>query len=54
MKIWMYLLHEMKIFMVFTEKEYFYFIVYTPMCVSDVITDVTKQNMNVKASTLST
>ena len=42
--------------MVFTEKEYFfsfYFIVYTPMRVSDVITNVTKQNMNVMASTFS-
>ena len=31
----------------------FYFIVYTPMCVSDVINNVTKQKMNVMASTLS-
>ena len=32
-KICMFLLHEMKIFMVFTEKEYFsfYFIVYRPV-----------------------
>ena len=52
----MFSLHEMKIFMIYTEKEYiffFYFIVYTPMRVSDVITNVTKQNMNVTASTLS-
>ena len=31
----------------------FYFFVYTPMRVSDVINNVTKQNMNVMASTLS-
>ena len=31
----------------------FYFIVYTPMRVSDVINNVTKQNMNAMASTLS-
>ena len=31
----------------------FYFIVNTPMRVSDVISNVTKQNMNVMASTLS-
>ena len=31
----------------------FYFIVYTPMRVSHVITNVTKQNMNVMASTFS-
>ena len=45
----------MKIFMVFTEKSKFsfYFIVYTSMRVSDVITNVTKQNMNVMASMLS-
>ena len=32
----------------------FYFIVYTPMRVSDVINIVTKQNMNVMAPTLDT
>ena len=40
----------MKFFMVFTEKKSkfsFYFIVYTPMHVSDIITNVTKQNMNI-------
>ena len=31
----------------------FYFIIYTPMRVSDVITNITKQNMNVIASTFS-
>ena len=31
----------------------FYFIVYRPVHVSDVINNVTKQNMNVMASTLS-
>ena len=41
-------------FTVFTKKSKFsYFIVYTPMRVSDVITNVTKQNMNVMATTLS-
>ena len=40
--------------MVFTEKEYFfYFIVYIPMRASDVITNVTKQNMNIMASPFS-
>ena len=39
--------------MVFTEKSKFsfYFIVYRPMHFSDVISNVTKQNMNVMAST---
>ena len=32
---------------------YFYFIVHMSMCVSDVISNVTKQNMNIMASTLS-
>ena len=38
-------------FLVFTEKEqiFFYLIVYTTMRASDVITNVTKQNMNVMA-----
>ena len=42
----MFSLHEMKIFMVFTEKEYIFFLFYfyTPMRVSDVISNVTKQN----------
>ena len=42
----MFSLHEMKIFMVFTEKEniFFLFYFYTPMRVSDVISNVTKQN----------
>ena len=42
-------------FMVFTEKSKFsfYFIVHTSMRVSDVISNVTKQNMNVMALTLS-
>ena len=31
----------------------FYFIVYRPMCVSDVIYNVTEQNMNIMASTFS-
>ena len=41
----------MKIIIVFTEKEqiFFYLIVYTPMRSSDVITNVTKQNVNVMA-----
>ena len=41
--------------MVFTEKSKFsfYFIVYMPMRASDAINNVTKQNMNVMASTLS-
>ena len=41
----------MKIFMVFTEKEKysFYFIVYMPMLACDVITNDTKQNMDVIA-----
>ena len=34
-------------------KFYFYFIVYTPMRVSDVINNVTKQTMNIMALTLS-
>ena len=40
-------------FIVFTEKSKFsfYFIVYMPMRASDVISIVTKQNMNVMAST---
>ena len=39
-------------FMVFTQKSKFsfYFIVYTPMCASDFITNITKQNMNVMGS----
>ena len=47
----MFSLHEMKIVIVFTGKEqiFFYLIVYTPMRTSDVITNVTKQNMNVMA-----
>ena len=45
----------MKIVIVFTEKEqiFFYLIVYMPMRTSDVITNVTKQNMNVRAYTFS-
>ena len=45
----------MKIVIVLTKKEYFsfYFIVYTPMRASDAITNATKQNMNVMASTFS-
>ena len=49
-------LHEMKFFLSYSLKKSkfsFYFIVYTPMRVSDVINNVTKQNMNVMASTLS-
>ena len=46
-----------EMFMVFTEKKrvnfLFILIVYTPLRVSDVITNVTKQNMNAMASTLS-
>ena len=34
-------------------KYSFYFIVFTSMRVSDVISNVTKQNMNIMASTLS-
>ena len=44
---------ELKIFMIVTEKERkfsFCFIVYTPMC---TITYITKQSMNVMASTFS-
>ena len=42
----MFSLHEMKIFMVFTEREkiFFLFYFYMPMRVSDVISNVTKQN----------
>ena len=42
----MFSLHEMKIFMVFTEKEYIFFLFYfyKPILVSDVISNVTKQN----------
>ena len=46
-------LHMLKIFMVFTEKKSkfsFYYIVYMPMRASDVLINVTKQNMNVMAS----
>ena len=39
----------MKFFVVFTENEKLCF-VYTPMRASDVVTNVTKQNMNVMAS----
>ena len=60
-KIWMFSLHEMKkkkkkkkIWKSLKKSKFsFYFIVYTPMRVSDVITNVTKQNMNVMASTFS-
>ena len=45
---WKFLWYSLK-----KSKFSFYFIVYTPMRVSDVITNVTKQNMNVMASTLS-
>ena len=42
----MFSLHEMKVFMVFTEKAkiFFLFYFYTPMRVSDVMSNVTKQN----------
>ena len=46
-------LHEMKMFLVFTEKKSkfsLYFIVYTSMPVSDIINNVTKHNKNVMAS----
>ena len=48
-------LHEMKILWYSLKKGKFsfYFIVNTPVRVSDVITNVTKQNMNVMASTFS-
>ena len=52
----MFSLHKMKIFMAFTEKEYFFFfffIVYMSMRTSDIITNVTKQNMNVMVSIFS-
>ena len=45
---WKFLWYSLK-----KSKLSFYFIVCTPMRVSDVITNVTKQNMNVMASTLS-
>ena len=45
---WKFLWYSLK-----KSKFSFYFIVYMPMCVSDVITNVTKQNMNVMALTLS-
>ena len=50
-KICMFLLHEMKILWYSQKKSKFsfYFIVYRPMRVSDVISNVTKHNMNVMA-----
>ena len=47
-----FLLHDMKFFMVFTEKKstisfFFFFIVYTAMSISDVMAYVTKLNMGV-------
>ena len=45
---WKFLWYSLK-----KSKFSFYFIVYTPVRVSDVITNVTKQNMNVMVSTLS-
>ena len=51
----MFLLYEMKTLWYSLKKNKFsfYFIVYTPMRVSGVITNVTKQNMNIMASTFS-
>ena len=52
----MFSICEMKIFMVFSEKEkffLFYLFVYMPMLASDVKTNVAKQNMNVMVSTFS-
>ena len=56
MKIYMFSLLEMNFFIVFAAKKRkfsFYFTVYTPMRASGVIANKTKQNMNVKASTVS-
>ena len=54
-KIWMFSLHEMKILWYSLKKSKFsfYFTFYTLLHVSDVISNVTKQNMNVMASTFS-
>ena len=54
-KIWMFSLHEMKFLWYSLKKNKFsfYFIVYMSMRISDVISNVTTQNMNVTASTLS-